>query len=448
MALKLRREKNTALTIDEMDGNLKYLEELAKKRAPYGISNKSGEYTYYDSLHEAVMSVGDGVVIQAFADYEETNASKEIPLNKNLNLNLNGYSYVFSPSDDTKSLFKLENNSDVLVNIYNGNISRILKNSGSGSKDSGNIFNIKDSSLFLTLNGVSMVSNNTFLYSDSKGKDYGIVIIGGILNQLEETENPVFSITNHEKKIKNSVESDIDLFDMKVFYLNSFIESRGVNIGLSGCVINPKSPDDGNFILDTDLDVSIINSEINGGNKKLIKCDYAFIENSLLYTGNSILECGGHRISNTIFYSNNNMDRSENIDIVSVSEDSFSDYYIKNSTFFGRGKFNSYLKVGGRVNIISNNSFYYNNELNNRYAILYENEGSWTLIGNIVKNYGSPSDNKSVMGLTAVSINMSGNYFELDIDEDTIINGLDVDIEEANFVIDDFGNVTPKKEEE
>jgi hypothetical protein len=72
----------------------------------FGISNISGQYTYYATLTLAMASAVNGDTIEFFANYTET-GNVSISLKDNVNINGNGYTYNIS--NNTASLYAFSN---------------------------------------------------------------------------------------------------------------------------------------------------------------------------------------------------------------------------------------------------------------------------------------------------------------------------------------------------
>jgi hypothetical protein len=72
----------------------------------FGISNSSGQYTYYATLTLAMASAVSGDTIEFFANYTET-GNVSISLKDNVNINGNGYTYNIS--NNSGSLYAFSN---------------------------------------------------------------------------------------------------------------------------------------------------------------------------------------------------------------------------------------------------------------------------------------------------------------------------------------------------
>ena len=87
----------------------------------FGISNSSGEYTYYSTLQSAIDNANFGDVIQMFSNVVESN-SVTVNLKNGVDINMNGYSYILNGNNVNHCLS--DNNVAVNCKIYNGNIVR------------------------------------------------------------------------------------------------------------------------------------------------------------------------------------------------------------------------------------------------------------------------------------------------------------------------------------
>jgi len=88
----------------------------------FGISNGSGEYTFYTTIALANTAAVSGDVVEFFADVEETGATEWI-LKDGVNYNLNGHTYTLNNAGTSDAV--TDNNVAVNCTIFNGTISRI-----------------------------------------------------------------------------------------------------------------------------------------------------------------------------------------------------------------------------------------------------------------------------------------------------------------------------------
>lgn len=87
----------------------------------FGISDSSGEYTYYSTLQSAINSSVFGDTIQMFANVVETSPTTVI-LKDGVDINMNGYTYTLNSASSDNCL--TDNNSRVSSTIYDGTIIR------------------------------------------------------------------------------------------------------------------------------------------------------------------------------------------------------------------------------------------------------------------------------------------------------------------------------------
>jgi hypothetical protein len=86
-----------------------------------GISDSSGEYTFYSTLALAVAAAISGETIEFFSDVTETSSTK-ITISKDLNINLNGHTYLDLYDADKDNI---DITSGSTVSIKNGTIKRV-----------------------------------------------------------------------------------------------------------------------------------------------------------------------------------------------------------------------------------------------------------------------------------------------------------------------------------
>lgn len=86
-------------------GNVSWQDESASSGGVLGISDASGNYTYYSDFQTALLSASSGDTIEMFADIEET-TNTTITLIDEITINGNGHTYTLNV-DDTADAFTL-----------------------------------------------------------------------------------------------------------------------------------------------------------------------------------------------------------------------------------------------------------------------------------------------------------------------------------------------------
>jgi len=95
-----------------------------------GISDSSGNYTFYDTFALAIAGASSGDTIQLFANITET-TDITVTCVDGVNINFNGYTYTLNTAG-TSNAFTVGNN--VSLEMYNGKIKRIGGTSATTSK--------------------------------------------------------------------------------------------------------------------------------------------------------------------------------------------------------------------------------------------------------------------------------------------------------------------------
>lgn len=94
----------------------------------FGITNTSGEYTYYTTIQLALAAASSGDVIEQFADVSVSTASS-ITLDKDITWNMNGYEYK-NTSTSSFIMLNIPNATTINLTINNG---KIIRNTGAGN---------------------------------------------------------------------------------------------------------------------------------------------------------------------------------------------------------------------------------------------------------------------------------------------------------------------------
>jgi hypothetical protein len=128
----------------------------------FGISDASGEYTYYATIALANTAASSGDTITFFANITETGTTEWV-LKDGVNYNLNGYTYENSNAGTNDAV--TDNNVAVTCTIFNGTIKR----TGGTANDSNSIgLHIDSTTSDVTLKGV-VIKNDFGVASRTDG---------------------------------------------------------------------------------------------------------------------------------------------------------------------------------------------------------------------------------------------------------------------------------------
>lgn len=118
-----------------------------------GISNTSGEYTFYTTIALANAAATSGDTIEFFADVTETGATEWV-LKDGVNYNLNGHTYTLNNAGTSDAV--TDNAVAATCTIFNGTIKRT---GGSASLANMLTLHIDNTSSIITLEGVNLVND-------------------------------------------------------------------------------------------------------------------------------------------------------------------------------------------------------------------------------------------------------------------------------------------------
>ena len=118
-----------------------------------GLSNTSGEYTFYSTFADVIAAASSGDTIQLFTDIIETTNITVTCVN-NVNINFNGFTYTLNTSG-TSNAFTIPTN--VNVSMFNG---RILRTGGTAATTS---------SVAITATGSGTFNANAMVFESDFG---------------------------------------------------------------------------------------------------------------------------------------------------------------------------------------------------------------------------------------------------------------------------------------
>ena len=131
---------------------------------PFGISNLSGSYTYYNTLSSSMAAASSGQTIEVFADYTES-AGSSVTLKNGVNINGNGHTYIGTGGFAGRWLFQTGDGVTLSCSIINYNITLTQGSPGSclylGTNTSG-VITLTGTVLKATgSSAISCLTNNT-----------------------------------------------------------------------------------------------------------------------------------------------------------------------------------------------------------------------------------------------------------------------------------------------
>jgi hypothetical protein len=124
---------------------------------PWGISNSSGSYTYYQSLSASIAAAISDQTIELFADIIET-GNVSVNLKNGVNFNFNGHTYTLNNANTVNAL--QDNGVAVNCTIFNGSI---LRTGGAGYA--------------LSVTGASLIRGDKFNLLGATGGQYNCLLI-------------------------------------------------------------------------------------------------------------------------------------------------------------------------------------------------------------------------------------------------------------------------------
>jgi hypothetical protein len=126
----------------------------------FGIADSDGEYSYYASLYDAMISATGGDTIEMFTDYIET--VNEVVLKNGVNINLNGHTYTL---DSTSTLNTFSNGGNTIeCNIFNG---RLIRKSGANELLNSAVFSMLGNSCRIDFSNAFIINESgTGIVSD------------------------------------------------------------------------------------------------------------------------------------------------------------------------------------------------------------------------------------------------------------------------------------------
>lgn len=419
------------------------------EHGPYGISDDNGKFTYYPSLYDAMLAANELDSIQAFANYIETNPEHEIHINGDVNINFNGYTYIFQTNDDNvSSLDNMKNmfilTEDIVVNIYNGSLARMHEGQYYDSPENGNIFKfIVNDLINLNLFNIICYSEHTMISCEFLEDDEDVFINGnGQLitftnrpefypmifsygdEQVSDFRDTVFTLSGDFNVLYSGIFIESDIFTE--FELNN-IKASITNIAPDSTAININ----GSF--------AINNSEIFSANR-MISCETLDSKNSVFASFNDtdLLNIESPRIYNCLLFHGVNDESIENASTVNIDTQNRDerDYWFKNNIIYSLNGFTSQLYIESNnqdVGITFDNNLFFYNSSNDEPCILINNQCTLKVINNIIEKQNG--DGFSISANEPVSIIMSGNYFELPIDNNNISNSLIDNSDNQNNII-------------
>jgi hypothetical protein len=130
-----------------------------------GISNSSGEYTYYSDFASAIAAATSGDTIEMFADIEET-GSTTITLKDGVKINGNGHTYTLSVNDATNAFTYSVAGT---IELFNLKVLRTGRTAGTGT---GYCLYFDNSGAVIRCNGVTF-ENDFGSACRGRGKIYG-----------------------------------------------------------------------------------------------------------------------------------------------------------------------------------------------------------------------------------------------------------------------------------
>lgn len=218
----------------------------------FGISNSSGEYTYYATIQLALAAASSGDTIEQFANVSVSTASS-ITLNKDITWNMNGYEYK-NTSTSSFVMLNIANNTTIDVTINNG---EFIRNTGSsnggvlfymGNKILTKIHSngvIYDNVEGQSVDGKAEITRGTFKSGITTGNGF---YFQGIAHNIKVYSNQINQLVNTECRIYNSyfyASVDYTFLSFGAICYNTIFESPasyGVRLGtgttteLNNCV--------------------------------------------------------------------------------------------------------------------------------------------------------------------------------------------------------------------
>jgi hypothetical protein len=122
----------------------------------FGISDSSGEYTYYTTIELALSAASSGDTIEQFSDVSVSTASS-VTLDKSITWNMNGYEYK-NTSTSSFIMLNLPNNTTIDLTINNGQFVR-----NTGSSNGGTLFYMGNKIL-------TKINSNGVIYNNVEGQ--------------------------------------------------------------------------------------------------------------------------------------------------------------------------------------------------------------------------------------------------------------------------------------
>lgn len=134
----------------DLNSNLSFLSSVPS--GVCGISNASGEYTYYSTLQDAIDAASAGDTVELFSDITET-TDISVTLVAGVKINGNGHTYTLDFASATDALVASTASGNYYIS--NLNINRVNATSGSG--------------LSINANGISVYGKNCYVTADGSG---------------------------------------------------------------------------------------------------------------------------------------------------------------------------------------------------------------------------------------------------------------------------------------